>query len=61
MEDVESVCKYHLGKIEEAVKLGEEALSHNPDNDRLIKNLNIYYRNYIIQLKKDTPKKRKHK
>ena len=61
MDDVESVCKYNLGKIKEAVECGENALKHNPDNDRLIRNLNIYYRNYIAKLKEEIsqPKKKK--
>ena len=50
LEDVESICKYNLGEYQEAVRLGNAALLHEPNDDRLIKNQYLYLSKYCEQL-----------
>lgn len=46
LPDVAAVSKYNLGKFQEAVTLGKEALKHSPNDERLIKNQYLYLTQY---------------
>lgn len=54
--DLLSVAEYNLGKIDEAIKYGEEAVKHEPKNVRLLSNQNIYLKAKINELEKDSSK-----
>lgn len=54
--DLLSVAEYNLGKIDEAIKYGEEAVKHEPKNVRLLVNQNIYLKAKINELEKDSSK-----
>ena len=40
--DILSVSCYYLNELDDAIKNIEEALKHEPDNSRLLKNYNVY-------------------
>lgn len=52
LEDVESICKFKLKDYEAAYKLGKKALSHDPNDTRLLKNVNEFAAAYIADLTK---------
>lgn len=54
--DLLSVASYNLGKIDEAIKYGEIALQHEPNDMRLLKNQNIYYKTKLNGLESDSSK-----
>lgn len=51
--DLLSVAQYNLGKIDEAIKNGEIALQHEPNDARLLKNQNVYYKTKLQEFEKD--------
>jgi len=54
--DLLSVASYNLGKIDEAIKYGEVALQHEPNDTRLLTNQNIYLKTKIKEFEKDNSK-----
>lgn len=48
--DLLSVAQFNLGKVDEAIENGEIALQHEPNDNRLLKNQNLYYKAKIKQL-----------
>lgn len=53
LEDVESICQFKLGNYKEAYELGKEALSHQPSDPRLLKNVSEFAAAYIKELDKN--------
>lgn len=56
LEDVASVTEFNLHNIDEAIKNIKIALSHNPDDVRLLRNLNGFYEQKIDDLKNNKKK-----
>lgn len=50
LEDAESITQYKLGNYKEACELGAKALSHEPNDSRLLKNQICFYEAYIKEL-----------
>ena len=50
LPDVESITLFNLRRVKEAVELCKEALKHDPNNERLIKNQYIYLTVYCQEL-----------
>lgn len=55
--DLLSVAQFNLGKIDAAIKNGEIALSHEPNDARLLKNQNLYYKTKLQEFEKDNSEK----
>ena len=47
LEDVESICQFKLKNYKQAYELGKKALSHEPNDPRLLKNVNEFAEAYI--------------
>lgn len=59
LEDVESICQFKLGNYKEAYELGREALSHQPNDERLLTNVNEFAAAYIKVLEDSLPEQTK--
>ena len=57
LEDTESITKFNLNKLDEAIADIKLALDHNPDDVRLLKNLNGYYVKKIEKLENNKQNK----
>ena len=54
--DLLAVAQYNLGKVDAAVKNGEVALAHEPNDTRLLKNQNLYYKAKLKEFENDNSK-----
>ena len=50
--DVLSVAYFNVGKVDEAIREGAEALKHEPNEPRLLKNMNLFLSEKIAQQEK---------
>lgn len=53
LEDTESVAKWGLGKIDDAIADVESAMAHRPNDVRLLKNMNCFYAKKIEKLESE--------
>lgn len=54
--DLLAVSQFNLGKVDAAVKNGEVALAHEPNDTRLLKNQNLYYKAKLKEFENDNSK-----